>query len=64
METCPASGNAPSVYLIEEVTGSIPVAPTSCFFDTVPNNIVGICRYFLVSNLRNSEWLLLFFLCI
>jgi hypothetical protein len=27
METCPASGNAPSVYLIEEVTGSSPVAP-------------------------------------
>src|SRR5205085_9538993 len=30
----------------EEVTGSIPVAPTSFFFDTVPNNRVDICRYF------------------
>jgi hypothetical protein len=33
METCLETGNAPSVYLIEEVTGSIPVAPIilSCF---------------------------------
>ena len=32
METCPASGNAPSVYLIEEATGSSPVAPTIHFY--------------------------------
>ncbi len=39
----------------EEVTGSIPVAPTSFFFDIVPNNRVDICRYLLVRNLRNHE---------
>ena len=27
METCLETGNAPSVYLIEEATGSSPVAP-------------------------------------
>jgi len=27
METCLETGNAPSVYLIEEATGSKPVAP-------------------------------------
>ena len=35
METCLETGNAPSVYLIEEVTGSIPVAPIETFKRTL-----------------------------
>jgi len=31
METCLETGNAPSVYLIEEATGSKPVAPILTF---------------------------------
>jgi hypothetical protein len=31
METCLETGNALSVYLIEEATGSSPVAPTLSF---------------------------------
>ena len=37
METCLAIGNAPVSYLIEEVTGSIPVAPTMISLRDAPN---------------------------
>ena len=37
METCLETGNAPSVYLIEEATGSIPVAPTLISLGDAPN---------------------------
>ena len=42
METCPASGNAPSVYLIEEATGSSPVAP---IINQGDHPTVGRCKH-------------------